>query len=459
MAERSIVTLEETLAALAEGKKYTTLRDILVTMNAADVAGVFDSMPETKLPLLFRLLPKELAAETFVEMEPEAQELLIQGFSDNELKEVVDELYVDDAVDIVEEMPANVVKRILKQADPEMRKMINEILKYPDDSAGSIMTTEYVSLRPDMTTEEAIKRIRRTGVDKETIYNCYVTENNRKLIGTITIRTLLLSEDDDVLEEIMEPNVISVSTLEDQEDVAEMFAKYDFVALPVVDQENRLVGIVTVDDAIDVMREEATEDFEKLAGMTPTDKPYLRTGVLETFRSRLPWLLILMLSATLTSMVLTGFETSLAACSALIAFIPMLTGTGGNSGTQASVAVIRGLSLGEVEFSDSLRVLWKEIRVAVLCGVTLAACNFVKLLVVDRMLLHNSGVTIPVAATICVTMIFTVFCAKTVGCLLPLLAERIHLDPAVMASPFISTVVDVVTLVLYFQVARAILGI
>lgn len=459
MAERSIVTLEETLAALAEGKKYTTLRDILVTMNAADVAGVFDTMPETKLPLLFRLLPKELAAETFVEMEPEAQELLIQGFSDNELKEVVDELYVDDAVDIVEEMPANVVKRILKQADPEMRKMINEILKYPDDSAGSIMTTEYVSLRPDMTTEEAIKRIRRTGVDKETIYNCYVTENNRKLIGTITIRTLLLSEDDDVLEEIMEPNVISVNTLEDQEDVAEMFAKYDFVALPVVDQENRLVGIVTVDDAIDVMREEATEDFEKLAGMTPSDKPYLRTGVLETFRSRLPWLMILMLSATLTSMVLTSYETSLAACSALIAFIPMLTGTGGNSGTQASVAVIRGLSLGEVEFTDSLKVLWKEIRVAVLCGVTLAACNFVKLLVVDRMLLHNTGVDIPVAATICVTMVFTVFCAKSVGCLLPLLAERIHLDPAVMASPFISTVVDVVTLVIYFQVARVILGI
>jgi magnesium transporter len=459
LAERTIVTLEETLAALAEGKKYTTLRDILVTMNAADVAGVFDTMPETKLPLLFRLLPKELAAETFVEMEPEAQELLIQGFSDNELKEVVDELYVDDAVDIVEEMPANVVKRILKQADPEMRKMINEILKYPDDSAGSIMTTEYVSLRPDMTTEEAIKRIRRTGVDKETIYNCYVTENNRKLIGTITIRTLLLSEDDDVLEEIMEPNVISVSTLEDQEEVAEMFAKYDFVALPVVDQENRLVGIVTVDDAIDVMREEATEDFEKLAGMTPTDKPYLRTGVLETFRSRLPWLLILMLSATLTSMVLTGYEASLAACSALVAFIPMLTGTGGNSGTQASVAVIRGLSLGEVAFSDTLRVLWKEIRVAVLCGVTLAVCNFVKLMVVDRILLHNASVDAMVAATICVTMIFTVFCAKTVGCLLPLLAERIHLDPAVMASPFISTVVDVVTLVLYFQVARVILGI
>lgn len=459
MAEKTVVTLEETLSALVEGKKYTTLRDILVTMNAVDVAGIFDEMPEEKLPLLFRLLPKELAAETFVEMEPEAQELLIRGFSDNELKDVVDELYVDDAVDIVEEMPANVVKRILKQADPEMRKMINEILKYPDDSAGSIMTTEYVSLRPNMTAEEAIKRIRRTGVDKETIYTCYVTDNNRKLIGMISMRTLILAEDDDVLEEIMESNVISVTTLEDQESVAQMFTKYDFGALPVVDQENRLVGIVTVDDAIDVLQEETTEDFEKMAGMAPTDKPYLRTGVLETWKSRVPWLLILMLSATLTSMVLTSYETSLATCSALIAFIPMLTGTGGNSGTQASVAVIRGLSLGEVEFSDTMQVIWKEIRVAVLCGLTLAACNFVKLMVVDRLLLHNTGVSGPVAAVICLTMVFTVLCAKTVGCLLPLLAERIHLDPAVMASPFISTVVDVVTLIIYFQVARGILHI
>ncbi len=459
MAERPIVTLGETLATLVEGKKYTTLRDILVTMNAVDVAAIFEDMPQEKLPLLFRLLPKELAAETFVEMEPEAQELLIRGFSDNELKEVVDELYVDDAVDIVEEMPANVVKRILKQADPEMRKMINEILKYPDDSAGSIMTTEYVSLRPNMTAEEAIKRIRRTGVDKETIYTCYVSENNRKLIGMITMRTLSLAEDDDVLEEIMEHNVIAVNTLEDQENVAQMFTKYDFSALPVVDQENRLVGIVTVDDAIDVLQEETTEDFEKMAGMAPSDKPYLRTGVMETWKSRVPWLLILMLSATLTSMVLTSYETSLAACSALIAFIPMLTGTGGNSGTQASVAVIRGLSLGEVEFSDTLQVIWKEIRVAVLCGLTLAACNFVKLMVVDRLVLHNAGVTVAVAAVICLTMVFTVLCAKTVGCLLPLLAQRIHLDPAVMASPFISTVVDVVTLIIYFQVARTVLGI
>ena len=459
MAEKSVVTLGVTLEALIEAKKYTTLRDILVTMNASDIAALFEDVPEAKLPLLFRLLPKELAAETFVEMEPEAQELLIQGFSDNELKEVVDELYVDDAVDIVEEMPANVVKRILKQADPEMRKMINEILKYPDDSAGSIMTTEYVSLRPDMTAEEAIKRIRRTGVDKETIYTCYVTDKNRKLIGMISLRTLLLCEDDDVLEEVMEPNVISVNTLEDQESVAQMMAKYDWAAMPVVDQENRLVGIVTVDDAIDVLQEETTEDFEKLAGMTPTDKPYLRTGVLETWKSRIPWLLILMLSATLTSMVLTSFETSLAACTVLTAFIPMLTGTGGNSGTQSSVAVIRALSLGEVEFVDTIRVIWKEIRVAVLCGVTLAACNFVKLLVVDRMILGNTGVNVSVAAVICVTMVFTVLCAKTVGCVLPLLAEKIHLDPAVMASPFISTIVDVLTLLIYFQVAKAILHI
>ena len=459
MAERTIVTLGDTLAALVEGKKYTTLRDILVTMNAVDVAAIFEDMPQDKLPLLFRLLPKELAAETFVEMDPETQELLIQGFSDNELKDVVDELYVDDAVDIVEEMPANVVKRILKQADPEMRKMINEILKYPDDSAGSIMTTEYVSLRPNMTVEEAIKRIRRVGVDKETIYTCYVTETNRKLIGMISMRTLILADDDDVIEDIMESNVISANTLEDQESVAQMFTKYDCSALPGVDQEHRLVGIVTVDDAIDVLQEETTEDCEKMAGMAPSDKPYLRTGILETWKSRVPWLLVLMLSATLTSMVLTSYETSLAACTALTAFIPMLTGTGGNSGTQASTAVIRGLSLGEVEFSDTLQVIWKEIRVAVMCGVTLAACNFVKLMTVDRILLHNTGVTATVAFVICLTMVFTVLCAKTVGSLLPLLAERIHLDPAVMASPFISTVVDVVTLIIYLQVARAILHI
>ena len=461
MADKErVATLEGTLTALVEGKKYTALREILVTMNAADIAAILAEVPQEKLPLLFRLLPKELAAEAFVEMEPDEQELLIQGFSDNELKEVVDELYVDDAVDIVEEMPANVVKRILKSADPEMRKMINEILKYPEDSAGSIMTTEYVSLRPNMTAEEAIKRIRRTGVDKETIYTCYVIDKNRVLIGMVSIRTLLLSEEDNVLEEIMETNVIAVNTLEDQESVARMFSKYNFVALPVVDQENRLVGIVTVDDALDVLQEEVTEDIEKMAGIiSPSYKPYLRTGVFETWRARFPWLLVLMLSATVTSMIISSFEASLAACVVLTAFIPMLSGTGGNSGTQASVAVIRSLSLGEVEFADLVRVVWKEIRVGVLCGLVLAACNFVKLLLVDNMLFHNTQVTPLVAAVICLTLVFTVTCAKTVGCLLPMLAAKVGFDPAVMASPFISTLVDAMSLLIYFQVARIILGI
>ena len=479
MAERTIVTLGDTLAALVEGKKYTTLRDILVTMNAVDVAAIFEDMPQDKLPLLFRLLPKELAAETFVEMDPETQELLIQGFSDNELKDVVDELYVDDAVDIVEEMPANVVKRILKQADPEMRKMINEILKYPDDSAGSIMTTEYVSLRPNMTVEEAIKRIRRVGVDKETIYTCYVTETNRKLIGMISMRTLILADDDDVIEDIMESNVISANTLEDQESVAQMFTKYDFSALPVFHENLDDVWCVLSFDRILRFRNtplgarplssfrkafegEKTKDgvelpvspIEFVPGTANINK------LLQTMRSRaLRVCIVVSEYGPLTSMVLTSYETSLAACTALTAFIPMLTGTGGNSGTQASTAVIRGLSLGEVEFSDTLQVIWKEIRVAVMCGVTLAACNFVKLMTVDRILLHNTGVTATVAFVICLTMVFTVLCAKTVGSLLPLLAERIHLDPAVMASPFISTVVDVVTLIIYLQVARAILHI
>lgn len=458
MAER-MATLETTLETLLEERKYQTIRDILVTMNASDIAAIFDELAQDKLPRLFRLLPKELAAETFVEMEPDAQELLILGFSDNELKEVVDELYVDDAVDIVEEMPANVVKRILRQADPDMRKMINEILRYPDDSAGSIMTTEYVSLRPNMTVEEAFKRIRRTGIDKETIYTCYITTDDRKLIGFLSIRSLLLADENDVLEDIMEQNVISVNTLEDQETVAQMFSKYNFIALPVVDTENRLVGIVTIDDAMDVLQEEATEDFEKMAGITPSDKPYLRTSVFETFRARTPWLLILMLSATVTSMIITSFTNSLAAYVALTAFIPMLTGTGGNSGTQSSTAIIRSLSLQEVEVSDALRVIWKEIRVAVLTGVTLAACNFAKLMLVDRMLLGNESITPIVALVICLTLVFTVVCAKSVGCMLPLLATKVGFDPAVMATPFISTIVDAISLLIYFQIARIILHI
>ena len=457
MAEKTF-TIEGAITTLMAEKKYATLRDVLTTMNPSDVAVVFEELDnEAMLPLLFRLLPKELAAEAFVEMEADHQELLIRGFSDTELKELVDELYVDDAADLVEEMPSNVVKRILRQADPEMRRMINEILKYPEKSAGSIMTTEFVSLRPKMTVEEAEKRIRRTGVDKATINTCYVTDQGR-LIGAISIRTLLLSDHDDVIEDIMEDNVISVNTGDDQEDVAKMFSKYNFNALPVVDTENRLVGIVTVDDAVDVMEEEATEDMEIMAAMTPSERPYLHTGVIETWKSRIPWLLLLMLSSTMTGLVLTHFEEQLAACMILTTFIPMLTDTGGNSGTQASVSIIRGLALGEIEFGDIFTVIWKELRVALLCGSVLAGANFVKLMLVDMLWLHN-GTTPLIAAAVCLTLLCVVFIAKLVGCTLPILAQKLGFDPAVMASPFITTIVDVLGLLAYFRIAVSLLNI
>ena len=452
MAEHN-VTVESTLDALLAEKKYPTIRDILITMNPADIASVFDSMEEDRLPLLFRLLPKELAAETFVEMEPDAQELLIRGFSDSELREVVDELYVDDAVDIVEEMPANVVRRILSQADPQMRKDINEILRYPENSAGSIMTTEYVSLRPDMTVEESILRIRRTGVDKETIYTCYVTRD-RLLLGLVTVKDLLLAQDDSTeIGELMETNVISVSTQTDQEEVARMLSKYNFLALPVVDGENRMVGIVTFDDAMDVMEDEATEDMEIMGGMTPSDKTYLRSTTFDLFKHRIPWLMLLMVSATFTGLIITKFEHALAAQVALTAFIPMLMDTGGNSGSQSSVTVIRALSLGELSFSDIGRVIWKEIRTAVLCGVALAAACFLKILLVDRLLMGNEDVSIMVALVVCITMALTVLVAKVIGCSLPMLAKKVGFDPAVMASPFITTIVDALSLVIYFGTA------
>ena len=452
MAEHN-VTVESTLDALLAEKKYPTIRDILITMNPADIASVFDSMEEERLPLLFRLLPKELAAETFVEMEPDAQELLIRGFSDSELREVVDELYVDDAVDIVEEMPANVVRRILSQADPQMRKDINEILRYPENSAGSIMTTEYVSLRPDMTVEESILRIRRTGVDKETIYTCYVTRD-RLLLGLVTVKDLLLAQDDSMeIGELMETNVISVSTQTDQEEVARMLSKYNFLALPVVDGENRMVGIVTFDDAMDVMEDEATEDMEIMGGMTPSDKTYLRSTTFDLFKHRIPWLMLLMVSATFTGLIITKFEHALAAQVALTAFIPMLMDTGGNSGSQSSVTVIRALSLGELSFSDIGRVIWKEIRTAVLCGVALAAACFLKILLVDRLLMGNEDVSIMVALVVCITMALTVLVAKVIGCTLPMLAKKVGFDPAVMASPFITTIVDALSLLIYFGAA------
>ncbi len=456
MSERFVI-VEKTLIRMLEDKKYATLRDILVTMNPADIAAVFSSLRENKIPVMFRLLPKELAAETFIEMEPDEQELLIQGFSDNELKEVLDELYVDDAADLVEEMPANVVKRILQQADPEMRRSINQILRYPENSAGSIMTTEYVSLRPEMTVEEAILRIRRQGVDKEPIYTCYVTKD-RKLLGLVTVKDLLLADDDEMLiRDIMITNLISVTTLTDQEEVARMLGKYDFLALPVVDNESRMVGIVTFDDAMDVMEDEATEDIEMMGGMLPSEKTYLKSSTWELFKNRIPWLMLLMVSATFTGMIITGFEDALAAQVALTAFIPMLMGTGGNSGSQSSVTIIRALSLGELKFSDLPRVLWKEIRTAVICGLVLSIVCFGKIWLVDKLLLGNADITLMVDAVVCIALFVTVLLAKIVGAVLPMIAKVIHLDPAVMASPFITSIVDAVSLLVYFMVAKILL--
>ena len=459
MAERFEIVQRAVLSML-EGKKYATLRDILSTMNPSDLAGVFKDLEDKQIPVMFRLLPKELAAETFVEMEPDDQELLIRGFSDNELKEVLDELYVDDAADLVEEMPANVVKRILKNVDPEMRSSINQILRYPEYSAGSIMTTEYVSLRPHMTVEEAILRIRRQGVDKETIYTCYVLDKDRTLIGLVTVKDLLLAADDEMeITEIMETNLICVNTQTDQEEVARMFSKYNFLALPVVDTEGRMVGICTFDDAMDVMEEEATEDMELMSGMTPSEKPYLKSSPFELFKNRIPWLMLMMVSATFTGLIMTAFEDALAAQIALSAFIPMLMGTGGNSGSQSSVTVIRGLSLGEVEFSDIWHVLWKEIRTALMCGIALAVVCFCKIWLVDKLLFGNENISVMVDLVVCLALCVTVVVAKLVGCLLPIGAKAIKLDPAVMASPFISTIVDALSLLVYFLFAKMLLGV
>ena len=455
MAERN-ATLGSTIQVLLEEKKYPTLKDILVTMEPADVAGILEEIGDTRIPRLFRLLPKEQAAETFAELEPEEQELLIRGFSDAELRDVIAELYVDDAVDLVEEMPANVVKRILAQADPEMRREINDLLRYPENSAGSIMTTEYVSLRPAMTVRDAIQRIRSTGVDKETIYTCYVTEN-RKLLGLVTVKDMLLCPDETTpVSQIMDENVISVSTLTDQEEVARMLSKYNFLALPVIDTDGHMVGIITFDDAMDVMVEETTEDIEKMAAILPSDKTYLRSNAWDLFKHRIPWLALLMVSATFTGMIITGFEDALAAVVVLTAFIPMLMDTGGNSGSQASVSIIRALSLGELEFADLPKVVWKEIQTAVLCGCALAVLCFGKIMLVDRLIM-GADVNLLTAAVVCVTMALTVLIAKVVGCTLPMGAQKLGLDPAVMASPFITTIVDALSLLVYFGIARTLL--
>ena len=448
----------ENIEALIKNKQYARLRDLFLPMEPADIALLLEEAGEEEMPLLYRLLPKELAAEVFVELESDSQEMLINGFSNTELKGVLDELYLDDAVDIVEEMPASVVIRILDKATPEMRKSINEILQYPEDSAGSIMNMEFLSLKKDMTVEDAFKRIRRIGGELETINILYVTDPTRHLLGVLSVRDLLLAEEDDIIGDIMERNYICVQTLDDQEETARALGKYDFLALPVVDTENRLVGIVTVDDAIDVLQEETTEDMEKMAAMLPTDKPYLRTSAFDTFKSRIPWLLLLMVSATFTGQIISSFEDALSAFTILTAYIPMLMDTGGNCGSQASVTVIRGLSLGEIEFSDLIQVVWKECRVALLCGTVLAGANFAKLMLLDRMVFHNP-ITVTVAAVICLTLVCTVFAAKIVGCMLPLLAKKIGFDPAVMASPFITTIVDALSLLIYFRFASFLLGI
>ena len=450
----------EQIHSLFEAKKYSQLKEILVEINPTDTAVILEEFPNEQKIILFRLLPKEEAAEVFVELDNDVQEQLIASFSDTELKEVIDELYLDDTVDIIEEMPATIVKRILRNTDSETRASINTLLKYPEDSAGSIMTPEFVDLKKDNTVEDAFKRIRRTGVDKETIYTCYVTDKSRHLIGVTTVKELLLHEYDDKIEDFMETNTIYVNTHDDKEVAAQLFDKYNFLALPVVDMENRLVGIITVDDAIDVLQEENTEDIHKMNAMVRTsEKPYLKIGVFETWKSRVPWLMLLMVGATFTCMIITAFEDKLSALIILTSFIPMLMDTGGNSGGQASVTIIRALSLNEVDIKDIFKVLWKEIRVGIVCGLSLAAVNFVKILVVDKWLLGTEGITLTVNLVISLTLFIEVIFAKMVGCTLPIIAKKMRLDPAVMSSPFITTIVDAISLLVYFGLSSAILHI
>lgn len=442
----------EEIRELLKTKQYTSLRQKIADMNTADIAAVMEEMEEEELLKIFRILPKNMAADVFSYLEVDSQQYIITRLSEKEAGTIIDNLMADDATDLLEEMPANVVKKLLLSASPETRRDINHLLRYPEDSAGSIMTVEYVDLKETMTVEEAIARIRQVGLDSETINICYVLDSTRRLLGTVALRYLLISPSDEVIGEIMHENVVHIHTLTDQEEVARQFQKYDFIAMPVVDNEERLVGIITVDDVVDILQEEATEDIEMMAAVMPSDKPYMKMGVFEIAKSRMPWLLLLMISATLTGSVLTKFENALLACSALLGYIPMLMGTGGNAGGQTSVTIIRGLSLNEIEFKDSFRVLWKEVRVAVICGTILAGANFLKLLWFDR-------VGIMVAAVVCLTLMVVVLLAKVVGCVLPILAKKIGFDPAVMASPFITTILDVLSLLVYFQIASGLLGI
>ena len=442
------------LMQLLDERRMKELQLRLEDMNEFDVAEFLSEIGDNRMPMVFRLLSKQMAADVFANFDSPEQEQIINSITDSELSAIIEELYVDDAVDMMEELPANVVKRVMRTATPETRRLINQYLNYPENSAGSIMTAEFVDLKKYMNVRESIARIRRIGEDKETIYTCFVTSADRKLEGVLSVKDLLLSDDETVIEDLMDTNIVFCMTHDDQEEAAEKISDYDLMALPVVDKEGRLVGIVTVDDVIDVMEAEATEDFELMAAMTPSDKPYSRTSAWDMWKRRVPWLMFLMLSATFTSMIINSFEDALAVQAVLIGFIPMLMGTGGNSGAQASTAVIRSISLGDTEPEDVGRVIWKEFRVAILCGVTLAAVNFAKMLLVDRMLLNNDGVTITVAAVVSLSILLIVMFAKVVGSVLPIAAEKLGVDPAVMANPLISTITDAVSLLIYFEIAK-----
>ena len=442
------------LMQLLDERRMKELQLRLEDMNEFDVAEFLSEIGDNRMPMVFRLLSKQMAADVFANFDSPEQEQIINSITDSELSAIIEELYVDDAVDMMEELPANVVKRVMRTATPETRRLINQYLNYPENSAGSIMTAEFVDLKKYMNVRESIARIRRIGEDKETIYTCFVTSADRKLEGVLSVKDLLLSDDETVIEDIMDTNIVFCMTHDDQEEAAEKISDYDLMALPVVDKEGRLVGIVTVHDVIDVMEAEATEDFELMAAMTPSDKPYSRTSAWDMWKRRVPWLMFLMLSATFTSMIINSFEDALAVQAVLIGFIPMLMGTGGNSGAQASTAVIRSISLGDTEPEDVGRVIWKEFRVAILCGVTLAAVNFAKMLLVDRILLNNDGVTLTVAAVVSLSIVLIVMFAKVVGSVLPIAAEKLGVDPAVMANPLISTITDAVSLLIYFEIAK-----
>ena len=441
---------EELIQELIKEKKYTELKAQLKEMKSADISDILDNLSEEDAVIVFRLLTKSKAGMAFSYMETDMREKLIEDLTDKELKNILDELFMDDTVDLIEEMPSNVVTRILKSVNSNDRKIINELLKYPDDSAGSIMTTEFIDLRENMTIEDALERIREIGTDTETIYTCYVLESDRILKGIINIKDLLLAEEDSLISEIMETNIISVNTLEDKEDVAKKFDKYDLYALPVVDNENRLVGIVTVDDAINVLQDEVEEDFEKMAAMQPTEDGYFETSVFKHAKSRIVWLLVLMLSSAITGGIITNYENAFAAIPLLVAFIPMIMDTGGNCGSQSSTLIIRGLATDELELKDVFKILWKEIRVAVIVGITLTIVNGLRIFIQYK--------DIQLAITVGLSIVVTVILSKSIGCLLPLLAKKLKLDPAIMAAPLITTIVDILSILVYFQIATVIMG-